>query len=91
MLTVTDDEFDALVGQAMDGVPTELSHHMNNVAVFQGDYDPRIRQTGGVSQCDAPTNLNPVPYRLGGGNCPADHVGRREVKRMRAQRRLCQW
>ncbi|HEX5046636.1 MAG TPA: TonB-dependent receptor [Gammaproteobacteria bacterium] len=43
-----------------------------NVAVFQSDYDPRIRQTGGVTQCDAPTNLNPVPYRLGtGGVCPA--------------------
>jgi iron complex outermembrane receptor protein len=42
-----------------------------NAAVFQSDYDPRIRQTGGVNQCDAPTVLNPAPYRLGGGNCPA--------------------
>jgi iron complex outermembrane receptor protein len=42
-----------------------------NVAVFQSDYDPRIRQTGGVNQCDAPTSLNPIPYRLGGGLCPA--------------------
>jgi iron complex outermembrane receptor protein len=43
-----------------------------NAAVFESDYDPRIRQTGGVTQCDAPNNLNPVPYRLGqGGSCPA--------------------
>ncbi len=42
-----------------------------NLALFQSDYDPRVRQTGGVNQCDAPTELNPVPYRLGGGNCPA--------------------
>jgi iron complex outermembrane recepter protein len=42
-----------------------------NMALFQSDYDPRVRQTGGVNQCDAPTELNPVPYRLGGGNCPA--------------------
>jgi iron complex outermembrane receptor protein len=42
-----------------------------NVAVFESDYDPRIRQTGGVNQCDAPTSLSPIPYRLGGGLCPA--------------------
>jgi iron complex outermembrane recepter protein len=43
-----------------------------NAAVFASDYDPRIRQTGGVTQCDARENLNPVPYRLGpGGRCPA--------------------
>ena len=42
-----------------------------NAAVFTSDYDPRIRQTGGVNQCDAATVLNPTPYRLGGGNCPA--------------------
>jgi iron complex outermembrane recepter protein len=43
-----------------------------NAAVFRSDYDPRIRQTTGVTQCDAATNLNPVPYRLGqGGTCPA--------------------
>jgi len=42
-----------------------------NVAVFASDYDPRIRQTGGVNQCDSPTSLTPVPYRLGGGLCPA--------------------
>ncbi len=42
-----------------------------NAAVFTSDYDPRIRQTGGVNQCDAPNVLNPVPYRLGGGLCPA--------------------
>ena len=42
-----------------------------NMALFQSDYDPRVRQTGGVNQCDAPTELNPVPYRLGGGTCPA--------------------
>ena len=42
-----------------------------NVAVFQSDYDPRIRQTGGVNQCDSPTSLTPIPYRLGGGLCPA--------------------
>jgi iron complex outermembrane recepter protein len=43
-----------------------------NAAVFTSDYDPRIRQTGGVTQCDAANNLSPVPYRLGqGGTCPA--------------------
>ena len=42
-----------------------------NAAVFRSDYDPRIRQTGGVTQCDAPTDLNPTPYRLAGGLCPA--------------------
>src|SRR5882672_646112 len=42
-----------------------------NVAVFESDYDPRIRQTGGVNQCDSPTSLTPIPYRLGGGQCPA--------------------
>jgi iron complex outermembrane receptor protein len=41
-----------------------------NAAVFRSDYDPRIRQTGGVNQCDAPTSLNPIPYRLQGGPCP---------------------
>ena len=48
-----------------------------NAAVFTSDYDPRVRQTGGVNQCDAPDVLTPVPYRLGGGNCPAEHVVRR--------------
>ena len=42
-----------------------------NAAVFTSDYDPRIRQTGGVNQCDSPTSLNPVPYRLQGQTCPA--------------------
>jgi iron complex outermembrane recepter protein len=42
-----------------------------NVAVFESEYDPRIRQTGGVNQCDAPANLSPIPYRLAGGLCPA--------------------
>ena len=41
-----------------------------NAAVFTSDYDPRIRQTGGVNQCDAPTSLNPIPYRLQGQSCP---------------------
>jgi iron complex outermembrane recepter protein len=41
-----------------------------NAAIFTSDYDPRIRQTGGVNQCDAPTELNPIPYRLQGGTCP---------------------
>jgi iron complex outermembrane receptor protein len=41
-----------------------------NAAIFRSDYDPRIRQTGGVNQCDAPTSLTPVPYRLQGGTCP---------------------
>ena len=41
-----------------------------NAAVFTSDYDPRVRQTGGVNQCDAPTSLNPIPYRLQGGYCP---------------------
>ena len=40
VLTVTDDEFDALVGRAMDGVPPELAHHMSNVAVFIEDESP---------------------------------------------------
>jgi iron complex outermembrane receptor protein len=42
-----------------------------NAAVFRSEYDPRIRQTGGVNQCDSPTSLTPIPYRLQGGNCPA--------------------
>ena len=42
-----------------------------NTAVFMSDYDPRLIQVGGVSQCDAPDNLNPTPYFLQGGNCPA--------------------
>jgi iron complex outermembrane receptor protein len=41
-----------------------------NGAVFTSDYDPRIRQTGGVNQCDAPTSLNPIPYRHQGLGCP---------------------
>jgi iron complex outermembrane recepter protein len=41
-----------------------------NAAVFTSEYDPRIRQTGGVNQCDHQDELNPVPYRLAGGNCP---------------------
>jgi iron complex outermembrane receptor protein len=41
-----------------------------NAAIFTSEYDPRIRQTGGVNQCDAPTELNPIPYRLQGGTCP---------------------
>ncbi len=42
-----------------------------NAAIFTSEYDPRIRQTGGVNQCDAPTSLTPIPYRLQGGTCPA--------------------
>jgi len=42
-----------------------------NAAIFTSDYDPRIRQTGGVNQCDDPASLNPIPYRLQGGTCPA--------------------
>jgi iron complex outermembrane recepter protein len=42
-----------------------------NAAVFESDYDPRVRQSGGVNQCDAPDNLDPFPYRLAGGTCPA--------------------
>ncbi|HEX6998734.1 MAG TPA: TonB-dependent receptor [Gammaproteobacteria bacterium] len=41
-----------------------------NAAVFTSDYDPRVRQSGGVSQCDAPDDLDPFPYRLAGGVCP---------------------
>jgi iron complex outermembrane receptor protein len=50
-----------------------LDHKLRlNVAIFESEYDPRIRQTGGVTQCDAATNLSPTPYRLGvGGLCPA--------------------
>src|SRR3954470_13103322 len=40
VLNVTDDEFDALVGRAMDGVPPELAHHMSNVAVFIEEESP---------------------------------------------------
>jgi iron complex outermembrane receptor protein len=43
-----------------------------NAAIFTSDYDPRIRQTGGVNQCDHPQDLSPDPYRLAGGNCPAN-------------------
>ncbi len=43
-----------------------------NMSVFESEYDPRIRQTGGVNQCDAQDVLDPVPYRLAGGVCPAN-------------------
>ena len=48
-----------------------LDHRLRlNTAIFHSDYNPRVRQTGGVTQCDAANDLNPVPYRLGGGLCP---------------------
>ena len=40
MLSVSDDEFDALVGRALDDLPAELARHMNNVAVFIEDDAP---------------------------------------------------
>lgn len=42
-----------------------------NTAAFMSDYDPRLIQVGGVSQCDAPSDPNPTPYFLQGGTCPA--------------------
>lgn len=42
-----------------------------NAAIFRSDYDPRAIQTFGlVNQCDSPTDPNPTPYFLSGGNCP---------------------
>jgi iron complex outermembrane receptor protein len=42
-----------------------------NAALYRSDYDPRVRQANGVTQCDAFADPSPVPYRLAGGNCPA--------------------
>lgn len=42
-----------------------------NASLFTSEWDPRSRQVGGVTQCDAPTDPDPTPYRLAGGNCPA--------------------
>jgi iron complex outermembrane receptor protein len=41
-----------------------------NSAIFMSDYDPRLIQVGGVSQCDDPLEPNPTPYFLQGGFCP---------------------
>ncbi|HEY8521625.1 MAG TPA: TonB-dependent receptor [Gammaproteobacteria bacterium] len=41
-----------------------------NAAAYRSDYDPRVRQANGVTQCDAYDHPNPTPYRLAGGNCP---------------------
>jgi iron complex outermembrane receptor protein len=41
-----------------------------NAATYRSDYDPRVRQANGVTQCDAYDDPTPTPYRLGGGNCP---------------------
>ena len=32
-----------------------------NMALFQSDYDPRVRQTGGVNQCDLRRSSIPCP------------------------------
>jgi iron complex outermembrane recepter protein len=42
-----------------------------NSAIFFSDYDPRLIQVGGVSQCDSPTDPKPSPFFLQGGVCPA--------------------
>lgn len=42
-----------------------------NAALYTSDYDPRVRQANGVTQCDAYDDPSPTPYRLAGGNCPA--------------------
>ena len=42
-----------------------------NVDGYYSDYSPRLLQIGGVTQCDAATDLNPTPYFLAGGTCPA--------------------
>jgi len=41
-----------------------------NAALFTSEYDPRVRTVGGVSQCDAPDDPDPFPYRLAGDVCP---------------------
>src|SRR5690606_2475684 len=43
-----------------------------NSAIFVSDYDPRLIQVGGVSQCDSPLEPNPTPFFLQGGFCPAN-------------------
>jgi predicted Zn-dependent protease with MMP-like domain len=40
MVTLTPDEFDELVSQALDTLPPELAGLMNNVAVFVEDQKP---------------------------------------------------
>ena len=40
MLDVSAEEFDIAVGEALDGVPAELTHLMDNVAVFVEDEPP---------------------------------------------------
>ena len=40
MLTVSEEQFDELVGRAFDGLPAELARHMNNVALFIEDESP---------------------------------------------------
>lgn len=41
-----------------------------NSAIFMSDYDPRLIQVGGVSQCASPIDRNPEPFFLQGGFCP---------------------
>ena len=40
MLAVSEEEFEALVGHALAGLPDELKHRMKNVAVFVEDEPP---------------------------------------------------
>jgi iron complex outermembrane receptor protein len=56
------------VGAKMDLLDNRLRI---NAALYTSDWDPRSRQVGGVTQCDAPSDPNPTPYRLAGGVCPA--------------------
>ena len=40
MLTVSEEEFDELIGRALAGLPPELAHRMSNVGVFVEDESP---------------------------------------------------
>jgi iron complex outermembrane receptor protein len=56
------------IGAKMDFLDNRLRI---NASLFTSEWDPRSRQVGGVTQCDAPSDPDPTPYRLAGGNCPA--------------------
>ena len=57
-----------------------------NAAVFTSDYDPRVRQTGGVNQCDAPDVLNPGAVSARRRQLPGEHVVRRARTALRRLR-----
>jgi predicted Zn-dependent protease with MMP-like domain len=46
VMEVDQDTFEALVADALDQIPEELGHYMDNVAVFVEDW-PRAEQLGG--------------------------------------------